>query len=418
MQRLVLLLAVLVIGVAPARAATNTYSTGNINQPIGASFAKALTVPQRGPVSFVRVSFRISTPDTSSLAISLVSPKGTEVPLVTNRGAGADFGDGKGCTGTVTVLDADMRTNPVASGQAPFTDNPYRPEGNLASLYGEDAHGKWTLEVTNAGRPAHLQCLTFDIARAVPETLSGHSGGVTATVTYTERNFSYDKLRLKITRSARTVMDLPLQRAGCRDCNDFRPSAVTVRDLDGGEPEVLVDLYTLGAHCCSITLILRWDAAAHRYRSRLVDWGNYGMKLADLDHDGLPELSAFDERFIYAYTAYVFSAAPPQIFEYRQGKLVDATRRFPSEIRKNATYARRQFVHLKKAPTGFDPRTFVAVYVADQYLLGRPDLAKKALDDALAKGILYRGKAYLGTPAGAAFVAQLNRDLRTWGYIT
>ena len=112
MKRLVLLLAVLAVGVAPARAATNTYSTGNINLPIGASFAKSLTVPQRGPVSFVRVSFRISTPDTSSLAISLVSPKGTEVPLVTNRGAGADFGDGKGCTGTVTVLDADMRHEP------------------------------------------------------------------------------------------------------------------------------------------------------------------------------------------------------------------------------------------------------------------------------------------------------------------
>ena len=75
-------------------------------------------------------------------------------------------------------------------------------------------------------------------------------------------------------------------------------------------------------------------------------------------------------------------------------------------------------MHLKKAATGFDPRAFVAVYVADQYLLGRPDLAKKALDDALAKGILYRGKTYLGTPAGAAFVAQLNRDLRKWGYIT
>ena len=133
-------------------------------------------------------------------------------------GAGADFGDGKGCTGTVTVLDADMRTNPVASGQAPFTDNPYRPEGNLASLYGEDAHGQWTLKVTNSGRRAHLQCLTLDIARAVPETLAGHSGGVTATVTYTERNFFYDKLRLKIVRSGRTALDVPIQRAGCKDC--------------------------------------------------------------------------------------------------------------------------------------------------------------------------------------------------------
>ena len=93
-----------------------------------------------------------------------------------------------------------------------------------------------------------------------------------------------------------------------------------MRDLDGGEPEVLVDMFTRGAHCCSVTLILRWDAAANRYRSRLGDFGNYGRRLVDLDHDGLPEFSAFDERFIYAYTAYVFSAAPPQILDYRQGK--------------------------------------------------------------------------------------------------
>ena len=69
------------------------------------------------------------------------------------------------------------------------------------------------------------------------------------------------------------------------------------------------------------------------------------------------------------------------------------------------------------AEQDFDARAYVAVYVADQYLLGRPDLAKKALDDALAKGILYRGKTYLGTPAGAAFVAALNGDLRKWGYM-
>jgi hypothetical protein len=49
-------------------------------------------VPDRGPVSFVRVSFRITTPDTSALAISLVSPAGTEVPLIMGRGTGADFG--------------------------------------------------------------------------------------------------------------------------------------------------------------------------------------------------------------------------------------------------------------------------------------------------------------------------------------
>lgn len=346
---LVLAAAVLAIGSAPAHAATNTYSTGNISVPIVASVDKVLTVPQRGPVSFIRVSFRISTPDTSALSISLVSPKGTEVPLVTNRGGGVDFGRDRGCTGIPTVLDADMDTNPVASGKAPFTENPYSAEGDLASLYGEEAHGKWTLRVANTGSPSRLQCLTLDISRDVPEALRAARGSVSAALTFTERDYLYEKLRLKVTRSGRTALDVPIQQAGCRDCQDFRPVAVKVRDLDGGEPEVLVDLFTQGAHCCSITLMLGWDARAHRYRSTLEYWGNYGRRLVDLDRDGLPEFAAFDERFVYTFTAYVYSYAPPRIVQYRHGRLVDVTRRFPREIERNAADAGKSFLKLKRA---------------------------------------------------------------------
>jgi hypothetical protein len=39
----------------------------------------------------------------------------------------------------------------------------------------------------------------------------------------------------------------------------------------------------------------------------------------------------------------------------------------------------------------FDARAYVAAYVADQYLLARPDEAKRALDFALAHGKLYGG---------------------------
>lgn len=417
MKRLLLFSFLLLVGAAPAGAATGEYSTGNIDVPIGASLDYPVNVPDRGPVSFVRVSFRVTTPATSALAISLVSPQGTEIPLVTNRGTGADFGSDKGCTGIVTVVDSDMDTNPIASGKSPFTDNPYRPEGNLASLYGQEAKGKWTLRVTNSGKPARLGCLTLDISRAVPQTFTSHAGPVTASVSYTERNYFYEKLRLKVVRSGKTVVDAPLQKLGCPDCAQSRPVDVKVRDLDGGEPEVIVDLFTGGAHCCSVSLILRRDPAAHRYRSSFAYWGNYGRRIVDLDHDGVPEFVAYDERFIYTYTAYVFSYAPPQISDYRQGKLVDVTRKFPREIEKNAAYALKQFARLKGPSNDFDPRAFVAAYVAGQYLLGRPDAAKKALDDALRKGVLYTGKQYLGYPAGKAYVAQLMKDLKKWGYI-
>jgi hypothetical protein len=129
-------LMVLALGAVPAQSATKEYSTGNINVRVGAHLDKSLVVPDRGPVSFVRVAFRITAPDDSALAISLVSPKGTAVPLVTHRGAGADFGsDEKGCGGIATVFESDATTTDraVTAGKPPFTDNPYRAEGGTCA---------------------------------------------------------------------------------------------------------------------------------------------------------------------------------------------------------------------------------------------------------------------------------------------
>jgi hypothetical protein len=414
----VLALALLALGAAPAQSATKEYSTGNVNIRIGAHLDESLRVPDAGPVSFVRVSLRITAPVTSALAISLVSPKGTLVPLVTHRGAGADFGsDAKGCGGIATVFESDSTTNPVTAGTSPFIDNPYRAEGNLRSLHHEDAKGRWTLQVDNSGAPATLHCLTLDISRAVRETLWSHLGGVTASVSFVEENSFYEQLRLKIVRSGQTALDSPVRRLACRDCDTFRPVSVRVRDLDGGEPEVLLELYTQGAHCCTVVLALRHDVAADAYRPKLLFFGNYGYKLADRDHDGLPEFSAFDERFIYAFGAYVFSSAPPEILQYREGRLIDVTRRFRAVIRRNAAQVGKEFLTKQRAPSDEDLRTFVAVYVADQYLLGRPAEAKRALVHALAHGLLHKGRTYLGTPAGTNFVAVLMRDLRNWGYV-
>jgi hypothetical protein len=297
-KRLALLaFAVLALGSAPADAATKEYSTGNINVRIAGVRDTSLGVPDAGPVSFVRVSFRISLAVTSAFAITVVSPEGTEVPIVVNRGAGADFGGGeKSCGGILTDVDSDTRTNPISAGSAPFTDDPYRSESNLRSLYGETARGRWRLHIENSGAPATLHCLTLDISRAVPQTLSARGGAVRASVTFTERNFFFERIRMKVVRRGRTLLDSPVQRLHCPECNTFRPAAVRVRDLDGGEPEVLLDMYSGGAHCCSVLLVLRYDAAVRTYRSKLLSFGNYGYRLVDLDRDGLPELSAYDER--------------------------------------------------------------------------------------------------------------------------
>lgn len=129
MRRLALLgLAVLALGAAPAESATKEYSTENINVRIGSHMEEPLTVPDTGPVSFLRVSFRITTPEESALSISLVSPKGTAVPLVAHRGAGADFGSGeKGCGGIPIEFDSDTTSNPIAAETSPRRRPDARP---------------------------------------------------------------------------------------------------------------------------------------------------------------------------------------------------------------------------------------------------------------------------------------------------
>jgi hypothetical protein len=255
-------------------------------------------------------------------------------------------------------------------------------------------------------------------AEAVPKRLLAHGGSVYAAVTYLERkrDIEYELRWIKVDRAGRTVVDGPIAKIGCRDCVAYRPVALHVRDIDGGEPEVLLDMYTGGAHCCSAVLLLRYDTTMGRYRARLLDFGNYGYRLVDLDHDGVPEFSAFDERFVYTFTAYVFSAAPIQISRFRQGTLVDVTRSFPAEIRKDAATLWRTYLK-QRNQKDIDLRAFVAAYVADQYLLGRPTEAKRALDLALRRGDVGEGKQLLGLPAGKAFVSTLTKDLQKWGYI-
>jgi subtilisin-like proprotein convertase family protein len=415
MRRLApLVIAMVALGGSSAHGATKSYSTGTIDVPIGSRLDRALTVRDAGPVSFVRVSFRISVPATSALAVSLVSPQGTTVPLVVNRGAGPNFGsDEKGCNGIVTVFESEQATNPVAQGTGPFTDNPYRAEGNLRSLYGEDARGPWTLRIVNSGPQARLHCFSLDISRAVPQALSARKGLIRAEVGFVETNYRYERIGVKVVRAGRTALDARIQRL-CSGCGDFRPVSVRLRDLDGGEPEVLVGMYSGGAHCCSVVLVLRYDAARRAYRSKLLDFGNYGYRLVDIDRDGLPELSAYDERFVYTFTPYVFSAAPIQIWRYRQGRLVDVTRSYPALIRGDAESLWRTYLRGRKEQD-VDVRAYVAAYVADQYLLDRPDEAERALDVALARGDLHKGTP--GWPAGPKFVAELSRLLRKWGYI-
>src|ERR687891_1121536 len=112
--------------------------------------------------------------------------------------------------------------------------------------------------------------------------LPSADSGVRAELTLTERGGVVRDVRLRIIRLGRVRLDARLPRVGCADpCPGWRVvGRPAVRDLDGdGESEVVVDVYTGGAHCCTHSLLYRWRPGGERYERTTAAWGNAGYRL-------------------------------------------------------------------------------------------------------------------------------------------
>lgn len=247
-------------------------------------------------------------------------------------------------------------------------------------------------------------------AAAPLKKLTDTDGQVTATVTFRKGSFSFAKnVALTIKRGGAVVVSEKLLDAeGNPDAS--LPTGANVADLDGdGEPEVLVDQFSGGAHCCEYTRIYRFDGTA--YTSLVVDWGNYGYSLEDLDADGVPELSTFDDRFAYTFTAYVASVPPIRILRYRAGALADATRSFPALVRRDLKGNWKLLQKLAKQRE--DIRGVAAAWQADKYLLGEAEDGWATLRDLRAQGLL---RGFGPWKSGFAYLRELRTFLAQAGY--
>jgi hypothetical protein len=246
--------------------------------------------------------------------------------------------------------------------------------------------------------------------------------GVVATLEYDHHtDFEYRNVVLTVTRQGATALDHAAVSPPCRECPVLPAgptppaSSLTVRDLDGnGEPEVLVDLFTGGAHCCFYTWFYRWDAAAGTYSKRVHGWGNPSYRVADLRHDGKPELLTADDRFAYAFTCFACSILPIRILSWKAGRLRDVTRSFPSRLHRDARDARWLYEKVRKQRDG-DVRGILPAYLADEYRLGHGARGERLLRKALARGELRRSFGF--GPTGRTYVRKLHAFLRRTGYI-
>jgi hypothetical protein len=223
--------------------------------------------------------------------------------------------------------------------------------------------------------------------------------------------------RLTIVRNGQTLLDKADLSKLCMLCGTLAEprKSLHVRDLDGdGEPEVLVDFWTGGAHCCSSTGIYYLKSSStDTYGHRVATWGNAFYKLTDLDGDGKLELVSGDDRFAYEFTAFAFSWDPPLVYDFVGDRLVDRTRSFPAVVNADLKAIAKQLKVGRKQQG--DLRGLVAADVADLYLLGRGSEVDAYLASELKKGDLGGDSAWA---SGKKFKPALLKFLRKTGYVT
>jgi hypothetical protein len=263
-------------------------------------------------------------------------------------------------------------------------------------------------------------CALLAPAIAAAEVQTSTAGPTTATISFDRPDpdgIEVTNFGIAVARAGVTYVDtdapLLLRRCEAPYClpgGGIDRNSITVGDLDGdGEPEVILDGFTGGAHCCVVTAVLRWNGAG--YTRSVRDWGDPGYRLRDLTGDGIAEFESQDPRFSGAFSSYAASGFPAQVIAFRAGRFVDITKTLPAVVQADAKRWKRIYDRLVRKR---DPVLgVVAAYVADELRLGNRKAVKRFLArEARARHL--RGEA--GKARGSAWTKALLRRLDRWGY--
>jgi hypothetical protein len=246
--------------------------------------------------------------------------------------------------------------------------------------------------------------------------ITAQKQSVKAELSYTKHESpnTWNNLHLWITRQGKRMeAPSPERFKGDTKISALEKPQLNVIDLEGDrDPEVIVTLFTGGAHCCNYSLIYYFNPQANQYQVLKQKWGNLGFNpkdLKDLDGDGHLELVTVDDRFAYAFSSYVSSYPPILILSYQQGKFINVTRKYPKLVRKNAAEAWESYkLNIKSQLLPSDPgesvRPPLAAYLALKSLLGEK------------KEGWQRVKAAYNLPDRNKFFQELDKFLRENGY--
>jgi hypothetical protein len=224
-----------------------------------------------------------------------------------------------------------------------------------------------------------------------------------------------NKTRLAIRLNGQTLYDQHVQSRFCGtlcDVTNLRPGDSTLKVLDvesDGQPDVLLGLYSGGAHCCFIDQVFSLDPGTMTYVKIEHNFLDDGPKITKLDTH-YEFLSADANISEAGFTDYADSGAPIQIWRLIDRRFVDVTKQYPKLIKADAVLWMKAYTRHVSNGVGF-----IAAWAADEDLLGNAQLVGATLD-RLARRHRLRSALRLPNDSETAFVAELRKALRTLGY--
>jgi hypothetical protein len=255
-------------------------------------------------------------------------------------------------------------------------------------------------------------------ASAAAKTETASLGDVTAKFSYAGHYPRYHNQRLTISRAGVVAYSQAVVSPVCGHLcapglDEPATPSVHVLDLEhSGSPDVVLDLFSGGAHCCSIEQVFSFDPPTGTYVKTERNFGDPGEQIVDLRRDGHYQFLTADDAFAYAFTDYAASGLPIQILTFSHRRFHNITRRFPKLIAADA----RRWLRLYRgmARSGYvDSVGVIAAWAADQELLGH----RKLVDRTLAREDRAHHLNSLAGPGGKKFIAALKRLLRRDGYL-
>jgi hypothetical protein len=166
------------------------------------------------------------------------------------------------------------------------------------------------------------------------------------------------------------------------------PPAIAVRDLDAdGKQEVLVSLYTGGAHCCWATKL--FHGPEYKAPPDTYGFAENPFRLRSLGRGPATELQLHVATEDFVPVAHAATGRALVILNYKAGRFVDVTRGFEKRLKRDAKANRKEWLAYGRGNASAQGP--LAAYVADLKRLGKDQKAEEEIQRAGKKRQLSDG---------------------------